>query len=247
MGREYGERERPGTSRAPHILAADMPAITSAGTDDRAPWMYRAAMRACWPIVRIWGRLETDGLEYLPSTGPVLLACNHDSYWDPVAVGVAALERRQIRALAKASMWDIPGLSSVLTGMGQIPIKRGKADSAALSRAIDELRGGACIGIFPEGTRSLGRELRARGGIGRLAEAVPEARIVSCAVVGAGDIARFPKRPRVRVRFFEPAGGGLGEAEGAGVFAARLLSELRASAPIDAAGRHHTHPSGGSH
>jgi 1-acyl-sn-glycerol-3-phosphate acyltransferase len=209
--------------------------------------MYRAAMLACSPIVRLWGRLEVDGLEYLPSTGPVLLACNHDSYWDPVAIGVAALERRHIRALAKASMWDIPGLRSVLTGMGQIPIKRGKADSAALSRAIDELRGGACIGIFPEGTRSLGRELRARGGIGRLAAEVPEARIVSCAVVGAGDIPRFPKRPRVRVRFFEPTGGGLGEGETAGVFAGRLLSEIRASAPRDVAGRHPTHARGDSH
>jgi 1-acyl-sn-glycerol-3-phosphate acyltransferase len=209
--------------------------------------MYRAAMRACSPIVRIWGRLEVDGLECLPSTGPVLLACNHDSYWDPVAIGVAALERRQIRALAKASMWDVPVLRSVLTGMGQIPIERGKADSAALSRAIDELRGGACIGIFPEGTRSLGRELRARSGIGRLAEAVPEARIVSCAVVGTGDIPRFPKRPRVRVRFFEPAGGGLSGAEGAGVLAGRLLSEIRTSAPIDAAGRRRTKPPGDSH
>jgi 1-acyl-sn-glycerol-3-phosphate acyltransferase len=224
-----------------------MCAIASPASDERVPWMYRAAMRACAPIVRTWGRLEVDGLEYLPSTGPVLLACNHDSYWDPVAIGVAALQRRQIRALAKASMWDVPVLRSVLTGMGQIPIKRGQADAAALSRAIDELRAGACIGIFPEGTRSLGRELRARSGIGRLAEAVPEARIVSCAVVGTGDIPRFPKRPHVRVRFFEPAGGGLREAEGAGVFAGRLLSEVRASAPIDVAGRHRTKLPGDSH
>jgi 1-acyl-sn-glycerol-3-phosphate acyltransferase len=209
--------------------------------------MYRAAMGACSPIVRIWGRLQIEGLEYLPSTGPVLLASNHDSYWDPVVIGVAALGRRHIRALAKASMWDIPGLRSVLTGMGQIPIKRSKADSAALSRAIEELRGGACIGIFPEGTRSLGRELRARSGIGRLAEAVPEARIVSCTVVGAGDIPRFPKRPRVRVRFFEPASGGLRDGEGAGALAGRLLSEIRAGAPIDAAGRRRTHPRGDTH
>jgi 1-acyl-sn-glycerol-3-phosphate acyltransferase len=130
--------------------------------------------------------------------------------------------------------------------MGQIPIKRGKADSAALSRAIDELRGGACIGIFPEGTRSLGRELRARSGIGRLAAEVPEARIVNCTVIGAGDIPRFPKRPRVRVRFFEPTGGGLAEGESAGVFAGRLLSEIRASAPLDVAGRHPTHARGDS-
>ena len=137
------------------------------------------------------------------------MAGNHDSYWDPLTVGAAALPRRQIRALAKASLWKIRGADHVLNGMGQIPIDRGKGDQAALGRAVEALRSGACIGIFPEGTRSLGRELRARSGIGRLAEAVPEARIVCVAVSGTVDIARFPKRPRIRVRFFVPAGGGL--------------------------------------
>ena len=137
------------------------------------------------------------------------MAGNHDSYWDPLTVGAAALPRRQILALAKSSLWKIRGAGHVLNGMGQIPIDRGKGDQAALGRAIEELRSGGCIGIFPEGTRSLGRELRARSGIGRLAEAVPEARIVCVAVSGTVDIARFPKRPRIRVRFFVPAGGGL--------------------------------------
>ncbi len=194
-------------------------------------------MRVCSPIVRGWGRLVVDGLEQLPERGPVLLAVNHDSYWDPVAVGVAALPRRQIRALAKASMWRIKGLNRILDGMGQIPIERGKSDSAALARAVTELSAGACLGIFPEGTRSRGQELRARGGLGRLAQAVPEARIVCCAVTGTTDIARFPKRPRVRVRFFAPSSGGLQSGESAAELTARLLAEIRAQAPVIAAGR----------
>jgi 1-acyl-sn-glycerol-3-phosphate acyltransferase len=197
---------------------------------------YAAAMAACSPIVRGWSRLQVSGLEHLPD-GPLLLAVNHDSYWDPVTVGVAALPRRQIRALAKASMWKVKGLAGILNGMGQIPIERGKSDAAALERAISELRAGACLGIFPEGTRSLGRELRARSGLGRLAEAVPEARILCCAVVGTTDIARFPKRPEVGVHFFPPAGGGLRSGESAGDFTARLMSEIRAQAPISHAGR----------
>src|ERR1051325_3516924 len=110
---------------------------------------YRIAMRICSPIVRRWARLEVEGLEHLPEHGPVLLAGNHDSYWDPVAIGVAALPRRQIRALAKSSLWKIKGLGGVLDGMGQIPIERGTSDQAAIARAVEELRGGACIGIFP--------------------------------------------------------------------------------------------------
>jgi 1-acyl-sn-glycerol-3-phosphate acyltransferase len=194
-------------------------------------------MTVCSPIVRRWARLEVDGLEHMPEHGPVLLAGNHDSYWDPVAIGVAALPRRQIRALAKSSLWKIRGLDRVLDSMGQIPIDRGKSDQKAMGRAVEELRAGACIGIFPEGTRSLGRELRARSGFGRLAAAVPEAEVVCVAVTGTVDIPRFPKRPRVRIKFFSPAGGRLAHGEEAAALAVRLLEEIRGHAPIAVAGR----------
>src|SRR5436190_12975778 len=198
---------------------------------------YRVAMAACSPIVRSWGRLQVSGLEHLPADGPVLLAGNHDSYWDPVAVGIAGLPRRQIRALAKSSMWKIRGLDRVLDGMGQIPIDRGAGDARALDRATEELRAGACIGVFPEGTRSLGRELRARSGVGRLAAAVPEAPVVACTVVGTTGITRFPKRPEIAVRFFRPVGGGLVNGETPTEMSARLLAEIRAQAPIVSAKR----------
>jgi 1-acyl-sn-glycerol-3-phosphate acyltransferase len=204
-------------------------------------FMYRLALRILTPYVRWWGRMEVSGLEHMPLTGPVLLAGNHDSYWDPVAIGIAALPRRQIRALAKSSLWK-PGLGKVLDGMGQIPIDRGKGDARAMDRAIAELRGGACIGIFPEGTRSKGRELRARSGFGRLAAEVPEAQIVCVAVAGTVDLSRFPTRPRVTVRFFVPEGGGLQPGEAPADLAARLLAQTRALAPIVAAGRRRREP-----
>lgn len=197
---------------------------------------YRLTMTACRPILRWWGRLEVSGLEHLPESGPTLLAGNHDSYWDPVAVGVAALERRQIQALAKSSLWK-PGLGPILDGMGQIPVERGRGDAQAMDRAIEELRAGACLGIFPEGTRSKGTELRARSGLGRLAEAVPEADVVCVAITGTTDIPRFPTRPRVGVRFFRPAGGGLRDGESHAELAARLLGEIRGQAPVVACGR----------
>jgi 1-acyl-sn-glycerol-3-phosphate acyltransferase len=204
---------------------------------ERFTTAYRLVMALSAPIVRGWGRLQVEGLEHLPAHGPVLVAGNHDSYWDPVAVGVAARPRRQIRALAKSSLWKVKGLGRVLDGMGQIPIERGKSDTAAMSRAIEELRAGACIGIFPEGTRSLGRELRARSGFGRLAEAVPEAEIVCVGITGTTDIPAVPTRPEVRVRFWRPEGGGLQPGESAAELSARLLREIRAQAPIAIAGR----------
>ena len=199
---------------------------------------YRGVCYASMPLVVGWGRLEVSGLEAMPLTGPVLLAGNHDSYWDTVAIGVAALPRRQIRALAKSSLWKLPLAGPVLDGMGQIPIDRGRGDAGALDRAVEELANGACIGVFPEGTRSLGRELRARGGIGRLAQRVPEAQVVCVAASGTVDLPKFPReRPHVRVEFFTPAEGGLRDGEAPNDFAARLLAEIRARAPIAIAGR----------
>ena len=154
------------------------------------------------------GRLRPDGeplgaargrgrSRFFPGVARCCVVANHDSQTDPLAIGVAARHRRQIRALAKRSLWDKPGLGRVLDGMGQIPIERAAGDADALVNAVAALRRGSCIGVFPEGTISVGRRLRARSGIGRLALEVPEARLVCATVEGTPDLARFPKRPRV--------------------------------------------------
>jgi 1-acyl-sn-glycerol-3-phosphate acyltransferase len=192
--------------------------------------MYRTAMAVCRPAAA-WGRLSVEGLDALPEAGPVLVVGNHDSHWDPVMVGIAAIRRRQIKALAKSTLWDVRGLSKVLDGMGQIPIERGAGDVGALSRAIEELRGGACIGVFPEGTRSRGKVLRARSGVGRLALEAPEAKLVCVAIEGTSDLTGFPRRPRLRTLFFEPAGGQVRPGEEPGELAARLLAEIRELVP----------------
>jgi 1-acyl-sn-glycerol-3-phosphate acyltransferase len=184
-----------------------------------------------------WGRLQVTGLELLPVEGPVLAVGDHDSYWDTVAAGIAAMPRRQIRALAKSSMWNNKLLGAVLTGMGQIAIQRGSGDSGALDRAIEELRKGACIGIYPEGTRSLGRALRARSGVGYLARAVPEATIIGVACTGTVALARFPRaRPDVRVEFFAFDPPAIARDESPQQYSTRLLAQLRQRAPIEVAG-----------
>jgi 1-acyl-sn-glycerol-3-phosphate acyltransferase len=182
------------------------------------------------PVAK-WGRLQVSGLETLPESGPLLVVGNHDSHWDPVMVGIAARKRRQIRALAKSTLWDVKGLAPILDGMGQVPIQRGKGDATALAKAIEVLRAGACIGVFPEGTRSRGKVLRAKSGVGRLALEVPEAHVTMVAIEGTSDLTGFPRRPRLRVTFFDPAGGQPRPDEDPGELSARLLAEVRAISP----------------
>jgi 1-acyl-sn-glycerol-3-phosphate acyltransferase len=198
---------------------------------------YRIVMWLAAPVVRWWGRLEVTGAALLDEPGPLVLMANHDSQWDPVVIGTAAVHRRQVRALAKASLWKFRPVAWVLDHMGQIPIERGRGDLDAMSAAVDRLRAGACIGIFPEGTVSHGQPLRALSGAGRVALAVPGARVLGVRLTGAVDIVRFPTRPRLRVEFFAPAEGPPRDGESALSLTRRVMAEVRAGAPFVAAGR----------
>lgn len=204
---------------------------------ERISRVYRLVMVVCAPITRWWGRLDVSGAEQLPTSGPVLLVGNHDSLWDPVVIGTAGRKRRQIRALAKASLWKVRPFAPFLDWIGQIPIERGAGDTGALDAAVAALKGGACVGVFAEGTISRGTRLRARSGVGRLAQQVPEARLVCVATTGTVGIYKFPKRPRLRVEFFAPAGGQPRPGEDPGDLSARCLAEIRVKAPIAKAGR----------
>ncbi len=90
---------------------------------------------------------------------------------------------------------------------------------------------GACIGVFPEGTRSRGKVLRARSGVARLALEVPEAKLVCVAIEGTSDLTGFPRRSRIRVRFFDPSGGQARPDEQPDELAVRLLAEIRKLVP----------------
>jgi 1-acyl-sn-glycerol-3-phosphate acyltransferase len=198
--------------------------------------LYDAIVRLLRPVAW-WGRLRTEGLELVPERGPLLVVPNHDSQWDPVLVGLALRPRRQLRFLARASLWRIPGLGPILHGLGQIPIRRAAGDAAALEQAVEALRTGEAVCVFPEGGLSWGERLRARSGVGRLARSCPGARVLLCAVQGTTEYARFPRRPRVRVAFFAPGEGDRRPHEGPAELAARLLEEIRARVPPTPAGR----------
>ena len=184
-----------------------------------------------------WGRARIRGPERVPGRGPVLVVPNHDSQWDPVVVGVMLRRRRQLRFLARANLWKIPGLGPILDGLHQIPVERGTHDERALSNAIAALRSGQAVCVFPEGRLSRGQPLPAHRGAGRLAQAVPEAQVVLCAITGTADYVRFPRRPRVTLTLFEPVGEGDRSSHDARELASRWLAQIREVAPPQPAGR----------
>lgn len=199
--------------------------------------LYRTLIIVLSPL-RSWCRLEVHGVEHLQAPGAILLVANHDSSLEPLALAEAAMRvRRPLRFLARASLWRYWGVRSVLDGTRQIPIRRGAGDNGALDVAVSALRGGEAVCIFPEGTFSRGRHLRARRGVARLAEAAPDARVVLAAVSGGTDLVRFPRRPRVVVELFTPDAGHARPGEDHAAHAQRLLSQIRERVPPVPAGR----------
>lgn len=111
-------------------------------------------------------RLRVRGADRVPATGPVLLAGNHAGFLDGPLVFVTA--PRPASFLTKAEMFVGP-LGHLLGWIGQIPVRRGRPDRAALRGGLGVLEAGGVLGVFPEGTRGSGEFDQVQHGIAYLA------------------------------------------------------------------------------
>ncbi len=113
--------------------------------------VYLLAGAISWPFVKVGFRLRARGIENLPDGG-VVLAANHTSNFDPWPLGVPLFPRRQLRFMAKSELFN-PVLKPILVGGGAFPVRRGQADVEAIRRAVELVRNGQIVVMFPEGTR----------------------------------------------------------------------------------------------
>ena len=124
-----------------------------------------------YPICRLL-RWRITGLERIPKSGPVILASNHISFLDPIAMlWLTDRRKRRVRFMAKAELWKVRVLRFFLVHTKMIPVSRSSAAAgASLSSAEKSLRDGECICIFPEGTISPDFEpMPAKTGVARIA------------------------------------------------------------------------------
>lgn len=153
---------------------------------------FGLAIALIWPFAMFRTRIGWVGGEHLPRTGGALLAINHVSFADPifdVAFGIS--HGRMPRFLAKAELWDVPVVRSVLGKGGHIPVYRTSARAGDAYRdAIAAVQRGEIVAFYPEATYTAdpdGWPMRAKNGIARIA-LVSGAPVIPVANWGTQDV-----------------------------------------------------------
>jgi len=154
----------------------------------------------CFGLLTGW---DVRGREHIPREGGLLIASNHISFWDPPMVGSAL--PREVHFLAKEELFRTPGLGWLIRSLNSIPIRRGVADLSGLARALEVLRQGEALLLFPEGSRMRDGELHPpRPGVGMMAVQA-DVPIVPCYISGSNRPSRWWRRGvKVRLWFGRP-------------------------------------------
>jgi 1-acyl-sn-glycerol-3-phosphate acyltransferase len=115
--------------------------------------LYRLIQTGAWGVglaaggVRHFNRPRAEQVQ-----GGLLVASNHQSFFDPVLIGMAM--PRRICYLARQTLFDAPGFGPLIRSLGARPVRRGAVDAEAVRTVIRLLRAGEALLMFPEGTRT---------------------------------------------------------------------------------------------
>ncbi|OLT15404.1 acyl-phosphate glycerol 3-phosphate acyltransferase [Pseudonocardia sp. CNS-139] len=174
------------------------------------PWLHDLARWIGTWLFRPFYRLQVHHRDRIPAAGPVVLVANHSAFVDgPLLFGL--LGRRTV-FWVKHEMFTGP-VGFGLLRIGQIPVRRGAPDRRPLTAAVEVLRAGGLVGVFPEGTRGGGDVAAAQHGAAWLARTTGATVLpVVCRGTRRPDGRRRRWRPRVDVWVGEPVavarGGG---------------------------------------
>jgi 1-acyl-sn-glycerol-3-phosphate acyltransferase len=166
----------------------------------RYRWGYRAMQFLVRLVFRMAFRVRAEGIEHIPRTGGVLIACNHASVIDPMAIG--AVVPRESFFFAKKELFSVPVISQFISYLNSIPVDRQGDSSAALKIMIQKLGEGWSTIVFPEGTRTRTGEFgepKRGAGMAAVTSGVP---VVPCWIEGTFRVRTF--RSRVTLHFMEP-------------------------------------------
>lgn len=160
-------------------------------------WFWRNVSRLIG-----WQRyhLRVYGVENVPASGPVILTSNHISWLDPPLVG--AWFPRRVVYMAKKELFEIKWLGFLISSLGAFPVDREGNSRIAIKHSLDVLKGGGCVGIFPEGGRNVDGDKEAKAGVALIA-ALSGAQVVPVYIAGS-ELNRGKNRPPATVVYGKP-------------------------------------------
>ena len=173
-------------------------------------WLYDLA----WFVGRIMSpfvaQVEVHGADKVPRKGPVIMTANHMSQWD--IFFTHNLMPRPGFFMTKREYFEVPFLGGLVRLLGAFPVTRGKYDRQALQFALDLLRRGQQLVVYPEGTRSKDYQLHLIHNGAALLACRTGAQIVPIAFAGTEKISRNPSygpdgkklKPHVIIRVGDP-------------------------------------------
>ena len=117
--------------------------------------VYPPVVLAAKTMFKVLGlRIDIQGTEHIPTDGGAVIACTHQSYLDFIFCGLGAQPaKRLVRFMAKKQVFDHRVSGPLMRGMRHIPVDRA-AGKGAYDEAVDRLRSGEVVGVFPEATIS---------------------------------------------------------------------------------------------
>ncbi|WP_456463979.1 lysophospholipid acyltransferase family protein [Persephonella sp.] len=147
------------------------------------------------PVFKNLLRIKVEGIENIPLEKGCILASNHRSNLDPFVLNTVS--PRPIFFMAKQELFKVPVLGWFIKKAGAIPVKRNKRDIGALKQAVNLVKDGYCVGIFPEGSRAKPGEYRKpQSGVGLIVSKT-ESPVIPIKIEGTDIIypagSKFPK------------------------------------------------------
>lgn len=157
-------------------------------------------------ILKVFFGLKVYGLTGIPRRGGFILASNHTSNLDPMILGVAC--NRPLNFMAKEDLFRSHFFGRLLLTVGAFPVKRNFVDISAIKEAINRLKNGGALVVFPEGTRSQNKDnMQGQPGIGMLSRKA-NCPILPAFISGADKAmppgSRIIKPTKITVRFGSP-------------------------------------------
>ncbi len=169
-------------------------------------WHFMHAL--CYLWFALFYRFRAYGSAHIPKTGPLLVVTNHQSFLDPIIVGLA-MWRRPFWALARKTLFDNPRLGWLIRSLNAIPVDQEAGDMKSMRACLETLKLGRALVIYPEGARTLtGKTEAFAPGMMMLIKRTRPI-VLPAAIEGAYDVyPRRARRPklfgRIAIKYGEP-------------------------------------------